>query len=92
MKIYKRILSVILAGAMVFSLAGCQKANDSQSFDELLDSLPAALLSPDSMDVNFLFNSPEDFGIKRELYTLPVSRKEVTEQSKKDIETWLKRA
>ncbi len=89
MKKFKRVFSVVLAVAMVFSLASCQVANDSQRFDQLLASLPKQLVAPNSMDVNFLFNDPAAFGIERELYTLPVSRREDYEQSKKDIEAWI---
>lgn len=66
-----RLLALTLAVSL--ALSGCGASNESvqKEFDTFLATLPKELVSSDSMNLNYMFKNPGDFGIEQELQTLP---------------------
>lgn len=83
----KRILSIALSICFVFTLFGCESKKGSDEFSAFLEDMPLAIMGDSSMDINFLFDKPEDFGIKVKQYELPyTSHKEYQEMLKESKE------
>lgn len=58
------------------SQAGTDLAVSTMSFDEFVDTLPTEFISEDSLDINFLFLNPQNYGFEETLLTLPYSSDE----------------
>lgn len=59
-------------------------------FSKFITGLPARLISPTDLNLNFLFNHPETYGIKKQVLSLPYNTKEDYEESEKDCSALLK--
>ncbi len=69
----KRIVSLGLSLVLVFTLVGCQSKKSAEEFAQYLEKMPAYLFGNTSMDINFLLDDPEAFGIKVKQYEMPYS-------------------
>lgn len=56
----------------------------TMSFDEFVDTLPVEFIGEESMDLNFLFLNPENYGFEETLLTLPSATDEEIEESIQD--------
>ena len=70
MRIMKKGLAALLAMLLCLPLSGCQSKKGSEDFAAYTKELPALFMKYNSFDTNFLFNEPENYGIKKDLYTL----------------------
>lgn len=48
-------------------------AESLMTFDEFVDTLPVDFIAEDSLDINFLFLNPQNYGFEETLLTLPFS-------------------
>ena len=85
MNYLKRWAALGLALAMTLALTSCQGIGEepqtvSQQFDAYLEELPSRLLDADSMDLNFLFQTPQNYGIQPEPAVLPFDTQEEWEE------------
>jgi uncharacterized protein (DUF885 family) len=90
----KRWTALGLALAMTLVLASCGGTGEepqtvSQQFDAYLEELPSRLLDADSMDLNFLFQTPQNYGIQPEPAVLPFDTQEEWEEDCREMEEML---
>ncbi len=91
MNYLKRWAALGLALAMTLALTSCQGIGEepqtvSQQFDAYLAELPSRLLDADSMDLNFLFQTPQNYGIQPEPAVLPFDTQEEWEEDCREME------
>lgn len=65
-----KMIKAIICIGLLSSLLGCGSSKGKEEFSKLADSVPEILLEDASFDLNFLFDKPKDFGIKKHLYSL----------------------
>lgn len=86
MKIKKILLSTLAFG-LCFSLYGCSTEKlDGQAFDAYIEELPQRFIDSDSLDLEYLFVNPQDYGFEEELLTLPYSDETTYKENKDDTE------
>ena len=95
MKHLKRWAALGLALVLTFTAAACGGTEESpktvsQQFDAYLEELPARLVDADSMDLNFLFQTPQNYGIQPEPAVLPFSTREDWEEDCAEMETMVR--
>lgn len=67
----KKLVKLMLCCAICLPLFGCGSAKKgSDEFAEYAKTLPAVLMESTGFDINFFFDHPEKYGIKKDLYTL----------------------
>lgn len=70
----KKCILSIVSISLVFILGGCSSSDASQiqrDFDLFLDKLPTQLVASNSIDVEYLFENPQDYGFEETLLDLP---------------------
>lgn len=90
----QHMMKMGLAFLLSFSLlSGCSTTNQEPEvdFDTFIDSLPTEMISNDSMNLEFLFEHPENYGFEPELLNLPYSSKEDYESADEESEALLKK-
>lgn len=90
----KKGMAALLALLIVTGFSSCMlryqndKGDSDQSvrisFSEFVTELPARLVEPTDLSLNFLFNDPEAYGIKKQMLSLPYSTRENYEESQKE--------
>lgn len=68
----KKIKLLLLTMTLV--LSGCMMQKNKKTaaeFDEYLKTLPSIIIENDSMDINYLYNHPENSGIEKTIMNLP---------------------
>lgn len=99
MKIIKKIQLLSLTLILMITLIGCSTSEDKKeenflikasTFEQFVEKLPAEFISGDSMDNNFLFYHPENYGIKKELAQLPTISKKDYDNNLKESKLLLK--
>lgn len=98
MKRNKKILSTALGMLLVLNLTGCSTTDDkpvakvkTEDFDTYVQKLPAKLLNSDNMNLEFMFETPKNYGFKEEILNLPYSDKKDYEESAKEAKKILKK-
>lgn len=89
----KKIRISLLIFSLLLCLIGCStkdKETVQKEFNVFLDELPTRVLSDNSLDLEYLFNHPTDFGFKEKLLELPYSSLEDYQQSHEDCQEILK--
>lgn len=66
----KKFCKILLTLALCVSMSACGSKKSSSEFSEYTKTLPALIFENNAFDVNFLFDKPEDYGIKKKVYTL----------------------
>lgn len=85
----KKLQAIALALILVLPIGGCGTAKKtSKDFAAYTKTIPPILMENTSFDINFLFDHPQKYGIKKKLYTLDYIslidfRKEANEFKKK---------
>lgn len=68
-----------------------QNSQNTLTFDEFVDTLPVEFIGDESIDLNFLFLNPENYGFEEKLLRLPYSsEEEVVESIEETIEVLAK--
>lgn len=83
----KKIIKLLLCITLVVSLSGCGSKKGSEEFSTFTKALPAKILKQSSMDINFLFDKPENYGIKKKVYGLDFTSLSDYKAYVKDMET-----
>lgn len=100
----KKSVALLLVLLMAAGLSSCvfrlnntadpyQNVSDQDvrtSFNYFTEGLPARLVSPTDLNLNFLFNDPEAYGIKKEVLSLPCNTQQDYEDTKTQCESLLK--
>lgn len=66
----KKISKILLVLSLCISMSACEAKRTSKEFEEYTKTLPSILYENIGFDVNFLFDHPKTYGIKKEKFTL----------------------
>lgn len=88
---FKRITRFLLVIVISLGLIGCaNNATPTKAFDDFIKDLPKEMVASDSLDLNYEFNDPSKYGIKKEVASLPSSSKKESDTAYQDSERILK--
>lgn len=77
---HSRFLALFLAFVMLLSTTSCaaptKHDSEQERFNSYIKTLPAEFYPADSLNLNFTFRNPQDFGIEQEPAVLPFNTKE----------------
>lgn len=97
MKRNKKILTSALGMLLVLNLAGCSTTDDkpvnkvkTEDFDTYIEKLPTKLMDSDNMNLEFTFETPQNYGFKEEILNLPYSDEKDYKESIKETKKILK--
>jgi len=86
----RRALSLLLTVLFCLSLPACSTLPPEERFDAFLAELPAWFIEGSDFSLNYLFRTPEDYGITQEDYELDFLTQADYNESAKEIDTLLK--
>lgn len=66
----RKIIKLSLCVCLCLSLLGCGSKQGSKEFAQFTKTLPDKILQTTSMNINFLFDQPENYGIKKDVFGL----------------------
>lgn len=82
----------LLIGFFIISMSACDSKEPQKSsaeFDEFIEKLPNEIMDNDNLNLEFIFEHPENYGFEPELLNLPYSNKEDYEASDESTEELL---
>lgn len=80
----QKLWKYLLISFMTITMCACSSNEPKKSaaeFDEFIEKLPTELMDNDNLNLEYLFEHPENFGFEPELLNLPYSNKEDYEES-----------
>jgi len=86
----RRALSLLLTAVFCLSLFACSTVPVEERFDAFLTDLPSWFIEGSDFSLNYLFLTPEDYGITQEDYELTFLTPEDYDENAKEIDALLK--
>lgn len=88
----KKCIVSIISVSLIFVLGGCSSSDAGQvqrDFDLFLEELPTQLVDQNSMDVEYFFENPQDYGFEETLLNLPYTTLDDYKESNKTCQELL---
>ncbi|MGL4107727.1 DUF885 domain-containing protein [Clostridium sp. LP20] len=80
MRKLNKIIIAILILLFSFSIVGCIGKEGAANFDSFINGLPKEFIENNSLDLEFLFRDPSQYGFDEEILKLPVNDKKLHEE------------